>query len=246
MIDLAATTYLHIGLDEAGWLHFAAGTEYSAPALRRAADMADVLREPAAAMPEDVLYRMYRDVRRAGDGPRIEAAGLRFDLTVLRPGSVGREAVKTYGHYHPARSGGGGTYPEIYEVIHGAAQYLLQKPGEAWDTIADVVLVAAAAGDKVIIPPGYGHVTVNPGDDYLVMANLVARGFASDYAPYRQLRGAAWYVLADGTTVPNGQYSAVAPLRRAAAGEMPLLGVPRDVPLYRVLPECPESLAFLV
>lgn len=245
MKNLSLTASLALRLDEYGHLHFPAAVTHAAPAVRRAADLAAVLREPAAAALSDILYRMYRDVRRVGDGPRLEASGLRFDLTVLRPGSIGGECVKTYGHYHPVRPGTDVPYPEIYEVIHGRAHYLLQKPGGEWDILADVLLVTAEAGDKVIIPAGYGHVTINPGEDCLVMANWVARTFASDYAPFRRLRGGAYYELADGTLLPNERYRAAPPLRRAAAGEMPLGGVPRNTPLYQAFLDDPARFAFL-
>lgn len=246
MKDLSATAYLTVSLDEDGQLHFPAEVTHAPPAARHAADMTDVLREPKAVTAAEVLYRMYRDIRRVGDGACAAAVGLRYDLTVLRPGALGGEAAKTYGHYHPVKPGTDTTYPEVYEVIHGRAHYLLQKPGREWDTIDDAVLVAAEPGDKVVIPPNYGHVTINPGDDFLVMANWVALAFASDYAPYQRLHGGAYYELADGMLLPNDRYRAVPPLRRVAAAELPRRGIPREVPLYRAFLDDPAAFAFLV
>jgi len=52
-------------------------------------------------------------------------------------------------------------------------------------------VVSAAAGvgngdgDTVFIPPGYGHVTINPSDHRtLVMANVVSNAFLSEYRLY--------------------------------------------------------------
>ena len=76
------------------------------------------------------------------------------------------------------------TFPEIYEVLGGEATYILQKPdGEGID---DVILIKAGAGDKVIIPPGYGHLTINASNKVLKMANWVARDFESIYQPIKE------------------------------------------------------------
>jgi oxalate decarboxylase/phosphoglucose isomerase-like protein (cupin superfamily) len=82
--------------------------------------------------------------------------------------------VKTKGHYHPENSAGIG-YPELYEVIEGVAHVLLQKK-----TLDHIALAKATNSDLVIIPPGYGHVTINPSRaETLVMANLVSTAFNS-------------------------------------------------------------------
>ena len=78
-------------------------------------------------------------------------------------------------NYHPENPSGTG-YPELYEVIEGVAHVLLRKK-----TLEHIVLVKAAKGDIVIIPPGYGHVTINPSqEETLIMANLVST--ACEYA----------------------------------------------------------------
>ena len=51
--------------------------------------------------------------------------GLRYDVTVIPPSVLCGEYVKTKGHYHPDNHHGVG-YPEIYEIIEGSAEYLLQ------------------------------------------------------------------------------------------------------------------------
>lgn len=76
-------------------------------------------------------------------------------------------------------------YPEVYEVLEGRAHFLLQKK-----TLDDIVLVEAAKGDIVLIPPGYGHVTINPAqNETLTMANLVSTEFSSEYGFYDEMRG---------------------------------------------------------
>ena len=62
-------------------------------------------------------------------------------------------------------------------------------PGTVWNnahflfyrkTLYHIALVKTTKGDIVLIPPGYGHVTINPSaEETLVMANLVSTAFVS-------------------------------------------------------------------
>ncbi|WP_301664606.1 glucose-6-phosphate isomerase family protein [Methanoculleus frigidifontis] len=82
---------------------------------------------------------------------------VRFDITVIPPGAVGTEYVTARGHYHPLTPAGIG-FPELYQVLAGEAHYLLQQKD-----LSDIVAVTAKAGVFVLILPGYGHGTGNPG-----------------------------------------------------------------------------------
>lgn len=91
---------------------------------------------------------------------------------------------------------------------------------EARPAVDDVIWVDARPGDLVVIPPGYGHVTVNAGKGPLAMANWVDPSFQADYRPYRRAHGAAYYVrlAGDGRNIVfdhNPAYGEPAPLRQA-------------------------------
>lgn len=139
---------------------------------------------------------------------------MRYDITAILSRDLCGERAKTKGHYHPDSPSGPG-YPEMYEVLSGHAHYLLQDRN-----LSDVVLVDAHAQDIVVIPPGYGHVTINAGDGDLIMANLVSSAFVSEYGEYEKRRGAAYYERTDGTFVRNPAYTHTADLRRMSAGKM--------------------------
>jgi len=176
-------------------------------------EMRPVLFEPACRCSEP-LYFMYRDLARsAADRQWLGKHRLRYDLTVIPPRDLCGERIKTKGHYHPKNKAGVG-FPEIYEILTGRAHYLLQSR-----TLDDIVLIAAEAGDLVIIPPDYGHITINPSPDQtLSMANIVSTEFESEYAEYEARHGAAWYELSDGTLVRNPAYGPVPPVRRPGQG----------------------------
>lgn len=250
MKDLSKLAGLPIALDErTGRLHFGGDLPQVEPAVRTLDEMREVLMDPGATGPA-VLYYMYRDVARPGDRERLHARGLRYDLTVIPPARLGREYTKTAGHYHPLVAGAPVTYPEIYEVLHGTALYLLQKPGDAPGEIADAVVVEVGPGERLLIPPGYGHITINAGDDVLVMSNLVEKDFKSLYEPYRQRRGGCYYCVVgeDGEPefVVNQQYGPVAELRMLPPTENPAAGLVEGTPLYTAAVANPDTFLYLV
>ncbi len=217
-MDLSGVSGLPIAVDADGSLRAAAGVSFPSVAVRRLEELRPVLRDPAAAGPAEV-YRMYRSLARSEHEGWLRERGLRYDVTVLVPGRLGAEYVKTAGHYHPSQPGSPLTFGEVYEVLAGAALFLLQRSGREPGWLEDVVIVEAGPGDKVVIPPGYGHVTVNVGPGHLVLANWVDPSFTALYEPFRALGGAGWFVVeVDGRPepVPNPRYSRVPEPRRLA------------------------------
>jgi glucose-6-phosphate isomerase len=162
--------------------------------------------------PDMELYYMYRDLAMSkNDRSAILDHHLRYDITVIPPKKLGLEYVKTAGHYHPCVEDTTYTYPEVYEVLKGTAHYLLQKCEGGH--ITDVVMIEATEGDKAVIPPGYGHVTINPSNNELKMANWVSRDFSSIYEPYRKCGGAAYFQLVDGRLIRNGRCDHIPDIR---------------------------------
>jgi len=246
--NLRGACGLPVYIDEDYRLHFGEEVPAVTPAVRRLEDMREVLANGAAAGPEE-LYLMYRDVCLPAHRPLLEAQSLRFDLTVLRPGKVGNEYVKTAGHYHPLVPGTGMSYPEVYQVVHGTAHYLLQRLEPGRGEVVDVMLIEARPGDIAVVPPRYGHVTINPTSEVLVMANWVERHFSSVYEPVRASRGAAYYeVEEDGQPVfiRNRHYRETAPLRMAPPVSYPEWGLIRGEPVYLSCLRDPERFRFLV
>jgi glucose-6-phosphate isomerase len=191
-----------------------------APEIRTIEDLWGVLadRNCRASGP---LYAMYRDLALTpGDRDWLSGHHLRYDITVISQRDLCGEKAKTKGHYHPENPSGTG-YPEIYEVLEGSAHYLLQRRD-----LSDVVMVRAKKGDRVIVPPFYGHVTINAGKRDLVMANIVSSEFFSEYDDYEARKGAAYYELADGNIIRNPAYDNIPNLRISDAAPLS-----RELPL---------------
>ncbi len=246
MPDLSALSGLPLSFDQEGRLGFNQGLPAVNPDIRLRKDMLDVLYDRQGTGPDE-LYYMYRGVAREEDRALLHERGLRYDVTVIRPGTIGREYIKTAGHYHPVKPGTGVTYPEVYEVLHGRAHYLLQtEPGEEG---VEAVLVEAQAGDKVLIPPGYGHITINPGPDLLIMSNWVAEEFSSVYGPIRELGGGAFFELASGDGdqlfLPNPRYRPAPRFSTREVRDWPEFGLESGRPMYVAFLESPAKFAFL-
>ena len=252
MIDLNKQSGLPVRwAPDAKSLFFGEGASQANPQpdVRRREDMSGVLYD-SDSTELDELYYMFRGLAMPGDEAEIRRKMIRYDITVVCPGTLGREYVKTAGHYHPEKPGTGLTYPEVYEVLHGRAHYLLQSPHpEHPDQLADVILIAAKPGDKVLIPPGFGHITINPGDDYLIMSNWVADQFSSVYEPIRSMGGGAYFELRteEGPEfIANKRYRSLPPLQRCPVTPVPRFHLITGLPLYRVFQRDSSAFAFLV
>jgi glucose-6-phosphate isomerase len=210
------------------------------PDIRDAEEMAGVLAVPGCPVNGPVYY-MYRNVARSlADRQWLREQEIRFDITVIPPRDLCGEFVKTKGHYHPANPAGTG-YPEIYEVLEGEAHYLIQT--RDW---ADVVMIAATAGQIVVVPPEYGHVTINPSRTAILqMANLVSSSFRSEYRPYEELHGAAYYEMTGGEFVKNPHCTDPACLRLVKARQIAAVKDTVTEPLYDLVEQRAEVLGFL-
>lgn len=139
--------------------------------------------------------------------------GLRYDITEIPSKMFGKEYAKTKGHYHPSG------YGEIYIVLEGEAIYLIQDK-----ELNKVTAVQAKKGEVAIIPPGSGHVTINPGEKTLRMANWVSPQFDSQYEPIVDKGGAAYFYTKEGW-IQNDNYSRIPNLNYKKAREE----IPRDL-----------------
>jgi glucose-6-phosphate isomerase len=182
--------------------------EMPEPAVRTIEEMRAVLADPSCES-SGPLYFMYRDLAKSdADWSWLHNHKLRYGITVIPSRTLCGEWAKTKGHYHPKNPAGVG-YPEIYEVIEGEAHYLLQSR-----TLDDVVMISAHAGDLVIIPPEYGHISINPSSDTtLTMANIVSTAFQSEYGEYEKYHGAVYYEMCSGKMQINTGYPVHPPIR---------------------------------
>ena len=254
MKDLTPYAGLTLKLDPE-CLQFAFGTEVRDPlyGTRSADQIRKVLLDPDCELPE-IIYLMLRDLGRKDTPDLKESAGLRYDISIFRGTPFGREFMKTSGHYHPIIPGSDTAWPEVYEVLNGKALYLLQavddiELGPEEVTVKDCLIVEGVPGDKVIMPPNYGHVTINTLTEPMAMSNWVSSRFSSVYGKVEAARGFAYYYLhGDGNPrwIKNPAYAKpLPPLRKAVVREVPELGLTRATPLYNAAVADPDKFMWL-
>lgn len=211
-------------------------------ATRTYEDAQDVYLEKNA--PAQDLYYMYRYFEARDDEELFESNKAEYDITVLKPGKVGPEMIKTVGHYHATVPDTNITYPEVYEVIEGEITYLMQTMPDQNNEV-DVLIVEARAGDKVVVPPNYGHISINRGDSVAVSANIQRRDLpaSANYDAFKEKNGAALYY--DGQNwIENFNYT----VRNKAIGAptvKPEWGLGNE-PIYTSFVKDPEKFKWLI
>lgn len=158
------------------------------------------------------VYYMYRRIKKRGE--------LRYDITVILPRMLGKESPKTKGHEHSQ------SFKELYRVLKGKAIFLIQKYKNK--KIEDVYAVKAGPRDVVIVPPGYGHITINPSKKELRVANWISRKCKNSYALFERKRGACYYYLKSGW-IKNKNYKRIPKLRF----KKPLKKIPKNLDFLR-------------
>ncbi|MBI4059784.1 glucose-6-phosphate isomerase [Candidatus Giovannonibacteria bacterium] len=246
-MNLSKRAGLDIALEK-GELKLGPNIEAGEKTERTTAALGPVLYVPSGREPR-VVYEVWRDLAEKEDVNIKNGLKIRYDVTAIFPKKIGQELPKTFGHYHPANGAGVG-YPEVFEVLSGRAWFLIQRPQKNNPkTIEEAYLVEALEGEKVLIPPGFGFISVNPETTALVTANWVNSEFENDYEIFENLRGGAYYLLesADGTSVEfkkNAYYEKVPEIMKLRVREIPKFGLRRQVPLYQMIKE-PANLEFL-
>ncbi len=215
------------------------------PSIRKLKDITDTIfdkRWLGNAKHEKELYYMFRDIAKKEHRETIEKNNLRYDITVIPPNTLGKEYTKTAGHNHPLLPNTNITYTELYEVIEGKGLYLLQKTEK--NKLIDAYFIKAKAGDKIIIPPNYAHITINTCEDTLIMANWVARNFTSEYENIKTLKGGAYYITTEKTIKNPAYINRTNTIQFKTPDNRELLRLKKGEPIYNMIKN-PYTLKFL-
>jgi glucose-6-phosphate isomerase len=188
----------------------------------------------------EYYYTAYRDIVFERDRNSYAKYDFRYDITLIGPGAINGEKKKTSGHYHGYIAGKPYTYPEVYEVLYGTAVYILQRAlnfddENAEPAIDDILEVTVHEGQAIIIPPFYGHCSINAGEGPLMFSNIAVAECPLFYAPIKEKHGLAYYLTKDGEElkyVKNPQYKDISPLRHMKPRENEALGIKFGHPVY--------------
>jgi len=228
--------------------------KYDAFARKETGKMRGLLADETDLPEQELFYDVYRGIAYPGDEELLSHNDYRYDITIIMPGLINGECKKTSGHYHGWNEKKTNTYAEVYEVIKGTALYILQKSSNfdaenpADVKVDDIILATVHEGETIIIPPNYGHNSINIGEGPLVFSNLAYVPCPVNYDPVRHFHGMGYYVKKkDG--VPycevNGRYAALPAPKFATVRENEHLGIKFGLPVYESYQKNPEAFDFL-
>lgn len=245
-IDADADLSVRAGLPltlSAGRIRPGAGVVAEEDLVRRLADMRAVVADSVGRHGRRIEYRMLNGVQRSEDA-QLADLPLRYELTAMHGRPVGWEAAKTLGHVHVCPPGVPVGYPEVVEVLHGVAGFLIQDLADGPDGAQSrrAWLVRAEPGDWVVLPPDLAHVTIDLGTGPLVFSDVIDRRARGIYAGVAAARGFGWYVAADGGLRPNPRYARPPRLEEVTAADW---SGPAPAPLYRYFRDDPSRLEWL-
>ena len=240
--DLTSRTGLPLAL-RGGRVHLGPGVLVEEDRLRHLSELGRVTAEPPGRRGRRIEYRMLNGVRRPAD-THLDGLPLRYELTAMTGRPIGWEAAKTAGHVHVRPSGSALGYPEIVEVLHGEAGFLIQdlSAGPSGPVSRHAWLVRARPGDWIVLPPELAHVTIDLGAGPLVFSDVIDRRATGIYSGVADAHGFAWYVGADGRLRANPRYGRPPTLVEISAEDW---SGPAAGRLYEVFRDDPARLSWL-
>ena len=201
--------------------------------------MFGLLADTAYNKTDEPYYDFYKAIVNDTDRSTFSDVDLRYDSTVILEGTAGNEFKKTAGHFHLPIPGKPYSFPELYQVINGKALFVMQRVDDYKKSgpmvVKDLILAEVNAGEAIVIPPDYGHCTVNISDETMVFINLVSVHSSNYYDSVKASQGMAAYILKteDGYTVEkNPRYEFECEPRIVVPTDSEKLGIKKDVPVY--------------
>lgn len=222
---------------------------------KKTEDMLGLLADEQKLNLQEDFYDVYRGICYPEDEALLAEYDMQYDITVIMPGQVNGECRKTSGHYHGWNPEHTHTFGEVYEVISGTAMFVLQRADNFDDSpknvkVDDLIFVTVQAGQTLLVPPDYGHCSVNIGDEPLVFSNLAYTKCPVQYESVKYYHGMAYYVMKENGKVslkfnPNYRDCQVPEPKFATVKENPKLGIIFSSGAYRNFKADPQAFDFL-
>jgi glucose-6-phosphate isomerase len=194
---------------------------------------------------DQTLYYIYRNSCLKKDKALFERIGLRYDITVIPPKTIGKELCRTIGHIHKNLKQIGRP-AEIYQVISGKALFLVQN-----NQSKKIYAIFRKAGQKIIIPPFCGHITANASKkEVLVVSNIfIDKKNASDYSFFKKTHGPAYYPVWRNNKIEfekNNYQKDLFNLKKIYQYKKLPFGIDKKEPIYKEFIKKPEKYLFLL
>lgn len=249
MIDISRQCGLDIKLDDESYKFIMAPSLLGGETdTRKLEELRDVLYEKDISEPKK-LYTLFNDMGEPETRKFLSRHGLRYDLGIMPPIKIGCEYIKTIGHYHGVGVANKIPFAEVYEVVHGTAHFVLQKQDIRNDKVlSDIFWVEASEGDRLIMPPEYAHVTINPGPEVLVLSNLAATACRLSYERIVRMGGMGYFNIEENgksVFVENSNHESLSPIRKVSLDKFENFDIDASKAIYLTAKSNPEKFRFI-
>lgn len=139
----------------------------------------------------EIVYTIAMDVGKKKDELDLKQRGLLYGVVAYAAGKLGNEPIKSQGHVHAISQISKMSTPEVYEILEGQALIYMQE--SIGKTAGKCYAVSAEKGDIVIVPPGWGHCTINASTEQtMCFGAWCVRDYAFDYSGLKKQHGFAY------------------------------------------------------
>ena len=188
------------------------------------------------------VFRIYRGVKKVEDKSLWDV--MRFDFLIIQAGKLGDEYYKTSGYYR-SFAGTGYRFSEIYQVVEGYSEFLLQQFGETHEKIKDAVMIRAQKFDVIVVPPSFGVSIINPSDQKTVLARIRADDAKEIKDDYERTKGDSYIRRDEGKWMYNENYHEI-PNLRLEPPQNKWRSLKRGIPIYSIYVYKPRIFAPLL
>lgn len=140
------------------------------------------------------IYYLYSDLAKEEDRKVFPREVIRYDIILIPAKRLGNEFVKTKPFYYSKSNSL--SYPAIYQVLRGSADFFLQKRLNG--KIQKGAVVRAEKGDHVFVPPHFAHKIINTKRKPLKISRLVSKEAKEIYGPILNKKGCIFFELVKG------------------------------------------------
>jgi len=177
---------------------------------------------------EEEVFRVYEGIRRVEDKEFWDT--IRLDVLIIQSGGLGENCKHTQGYYRSLAENGY-NYPEIFQVVDGYAEFLLQQPGDKHEQVKDALLLRVQKFEAIVVPPVYGLTIFNPSERRTILSRIRADEAKEIKEPFERTRGTCYLRKLGGKWEYNTNYEEI-PQLRLEEPQNKWKTVKRGIPIY--------------
>ena len=200
---------------------------------RKLEDVRQTLKDYNSKGPE-ILYSIAMDTGKEAHIKDLQKRNLLYGMCIYASGQIGEEPIRSQGHIHAISPSCNYSTPEMYEILQGEAYIFMQKGANSETKEAYAILCKAR--DKILVPPGYAHYTVNANPhEPMVFGAWCVRDYGFDYRDVRKMGGLSYFPIINEkeeiTFEPNETYGKTKLIIKEPR-EYIEFNVKKDIPIY--------------